>query len=342
LPCAGNESNSVCADGHAVPVDGTTPEVCTECGFDSRVWRARDAASLLDALGWWWRLALEDVPHDVLNARPASDVWSVLEYGDHTAAVTAVLRVGIGLIVEQNDVDLGGPFPPPALGDARVLDALRVIDDIEREGTALAALARKTPEAALRHTGRLGRETIEAGAALLHAAHDASHHQMDVGRLLAPHVAPATGAVVQINASDGGVPKQPIPLATIDHGGVVGDRQRDRKHHGRPFQALCLWSTEVLDALVAEGHPIGPGSAGENLTVSGIDWAALRPGTRLRIGTAVAEISFPATPCAHQTRWFSDGDFGRIDHDRNPHLTRWYAWVREPGEVHPGDPVTSF
>lgn len=75
------------------------------------------------------------------------------------------------------------------------------------------------------------------------------------------------------------------------------------------------------------------------MTLAGIDWASLRPGARLRADGALAELSFPATPCAKQTQWFADGDFGRIDHDRNPHLTRWYAWVREAGDVSPGDRV---
>jgi MOSC domain-containing protein YiiM len=59
----------------------------------------------------------------------------------------------------------------------------------------------------------------------------------------------------------------------------------------------------------------------------------------VRVGGATAEISFPATPCKKQTRWFADGDFRRIDYDRNPQWVRWYAWVREPGRVAEGDAV---
>lgn len=110
-------------------------------------------------------------------------------------------------------------------------------------------------------------------------------------------------------------------------------------HHGRPFQALCLWSTEVIGELSAAGHPVGPGSAGENLTLSGIDWVSLRPGTRMRIGTAMVEFSHPAIPCTKLTTCFADGNFARISHDRNPHWARWYAWVRQPGDVKPGSAV---
>jgi len=146
--------------------------------------------------------------------------------------------------------------------------------------------------------------------------------------------------VVAINVSGGGVPKLPVPTAHIDWAGVDGDVQADRKHHGRPYQALCLWSGEVLDELAADGHDHAPGRAGANITAVGLDWAAMRPGTRLRIGAALAEVSFPTTPCHKQAHWFTDGDYKRIDHDRHPRLTRWYAWVREPGDVTTGDAVT--
>jgi hypothetical protein len=52
-------------------------------------------------------------------------------------------------------------------------------------------------------------------------------------RALAPETylrAPA--AIVQINVSDGGVPKLPIGRAIVDELGIVGDRHRDVKHHG--------------------------------------------------------------------------------------------------------------
>lgn len=170
--------------------------------------------------------------------------------------------------------------------------------------------------------------------------HEVTHQMMDIAFALAPlRAAPGRGRVEQVNAGDGGVPKLPTAGAAVGFDGLEGDRQADRKHHGRPFQALCLWSTEVIDELAAAGHPIAAGSAGENLTVSGLDWPAMRPGVLLRIGTALAEVSFPATPCAKQARWFTDGDFRRIDHDNHPKWTRWYAWVREQGQVQPGDAV---
>jgi MOSC domain-containing protein YiiM len=145
-----------------------------------------------------------------------------------------------------------------------------------------------------------------------------------------------TGEVVGLFTSDGGVPKLPVPQVEVDHSGVAGDRQGNRIHHGRPWQALCLWSAEVIDAFAAEGHPLAPGNAGENITVRGLPWRDVRPGVRLRIGTVLCEASAYAVPCRHNARWFSDGDFSRIHHSRGP-VSRVYATVLEHGSISLGD-----
>jgi MOSC domain-containing protein YiiM len=148
----------------------------------------------------------------------------------------------------------------------------------------------------------------------------------------------ATGNVAQLNVSDGGVPKRPVEQVTIDAGGATGDRQRVRKHHGRPWQALCLWSTEVIDAFAAAGHPLHYGAAGENVTIRGLDWSTVRAGVRLRIGEALAECSLFALPCRFNAQWFLGRDFSLMHHDRGP-VSRVYARVLDPGVVCAGDAV---
>lgn len=162
---------------------------------------------------------------------------------------------------------------------------------------------------------------MQARAVLFHAAHDASHHFMDVARgmsVLAIGTPAGCGIVAGVNASDGGVPKRSVASADISRRGLAGDRQADSKHHGRPFQALCLWSANVIDELVAQGHPIGPGCAGENVTVRGVDWSSLRSGALVLVGSALVELSYPAVPCHKQARWFNGGDFERVSYERNP------------------------
>lgn len=319
-------------------------ETCAACGFDADDWSVRDACAFFDALGTWWELASVGVADEVLLARPAAGVWSALEYGLHAALVTAVLREGVERTVAEDGTALSLPPEVADLGDAPPLDLARdeVIGALEREGRALAAVARSADGAAWDHASHLPGGDATAGFLLRHAVHDASHHQMDVGRGLASLGAATpsqVGRVVQVSTSAGGVPKTAVAAANVGRRGLVGDHQEETAHHGRPFQALCLWSSEVIDGLVAEGHPIGPGSAGENLTIAGLDWGALRPGSRLRVGSALAEVSLPAVPCKKQRRWFLDGDVSRLAHEVRPGGVRWYAWVREPGEVHPGDEV---
>lgn len=146
----------------------------------------------------------------------------------------------------------------------------------------------------------------------------------------------ATGTVAALHLGDGGVPKVAVESIDIDHAGVIGDRQATRRHHGAPWQALCLWSEEVIAAFAAGGHPIGPGMAGENVTIAGLRWGDVRPGARLRIGTTLCEVSSYAVPCRKNAGWFSDRDVDRIHHRHGP-VSRMYATVLEPGSCTVGD-----
>lgn len=150
----------------------------------------------------------------------------------------------------------------------------------------------------------------------------------------------SAATITHINASNGGVPKLPIERAVIGTLGVESDRQANTEHHGGPERALCLFSLERIEALQAEGHPIGPGGAGENITITGLDWDAVAPGTQLRLGESVlVEITGYTAPCYKIEANFSDGDFNRINQKTNPGWSRAYARVIEGGPLLPGDPV---
>ena len=143
----------------------------------------------------------------------------------------------------------------------------------------------------------------------------------------------------QISTSNGGVPKLPIDAAVVDGSGLVGDEQEDKVHHGSPDQALCLFSLEVIEQLQSEGHPIEPGSAGENITVSGLDWGDVTPGKRLRMGSVEVQLTSYTEPCAKNAQWFKDGEFGRMKQSRHPGESRVYAKVLNGGPIAPGDTV---
>jgi len=147
-------------------------------------------------------------------------------------------------------------------------------------------------------------------------------------------------AIAQLNISDGGVPKLGIRTAEVTRLGLVGDRQRDTKHHGGPDRALCLYALERIHELQGEGHPIVPGSVGENVTMVGIDMDRLVPGTRLRLGeTVLIEITSYTRPCRNIRESFSDGDWNRILQDRRPGWSRVYARVLDMGRISVGDRI---
>lgn len=137
----------------------------------------------------------------------------------------------------------------------------------------------------------------------------------------------------------GGVPKLPVPQARLEFGGVAGDKQRDRRYHGGPERAVCLFSWDRIEALRAEGHPIEPGTTGENLTIEGLDWNLITPGVRLEIGEAELEITSYTTPCTHIRASFDGENFNRIGQKQFPGWSRLYARVLKEGTVRAGDKV---
>jgi MOSC domain-containing protein YiiM len=152
---------------------------------------------------------------------------------------------------------------------------------------------------------------------------------------------PKTGHLIQINVNPkGGVPKQPVASARVTSNGVAGDKQRNRRFHGGPQRAVSLYSHEHIQALQAEGHPIAPGNTGENLTIGGLNWAALNVGDQLQIGDQLRiEITGYAAPCNNIAASFAGGEITRISQKLHPGWSRLYAKVLADAEVRTGDMV---
>ncbi|MEO8362437.1 MAG: MOSC domain-containing protein [Vicinamibacteria bacterium] len=156
-----------------------------------------------------------------------------------------------------------------------------------------------------------------------------------------PVLGATQGRLNSIQISNGGVPKRRLEGPVLVSGqGVAGDRQRNLHFHGGPDRAVCLFSQELIDDLHDKGHPIAPGTAGENLTISGLDWRQVQTGARLIIGSLVLEITQPAHPCKTIIGSFLDGDFSRLSAKLYPGRGRMYARVLVAAEVRPGDSVT--
>jgi Uncharacterized protein conserved in bacteria len=150
----------------------------------------------------------------------------------------------------------------------------------------------------------------------------------------------ATGKLVSINSSPGGVPKRPLTSATITDVGIPGDDHDDKTGHGGPDRAVVLYSLELIESLKKEGHPIDVGSTGENLTVAGLDWSAMTPGARLSIGNGVKlEITSFTNPCKTIGGSFVDRRFSRISQKVHPGWSRVCAKVLDSGVVRTGDEI---
>jgi len=136
-----------------------------------------------------------------------------------------------------------------------------------------------------------------------------------------------------------GLPKHPVPMLRITQAGADGDynHYRTTKVQGDPKLAILVLTREVIDALRAEGWPVEPGDLGENLTLAGVPESSLAPGSKIRIGEALLEVSEPCDPC---TELYVLPYVGK---EKGPEFVRtligrrgWFARVLSSGEISPG------
>lgn len=156
-------------------------------------------------------------------------------------------------------------------------------------------------------------------------------------------------SIYQVNISRGGVPKRPIDKGVVTPLGIEGDAVAHPKFHGGPRQALLLITLEAIEELVQKGYPVFPGALGENITTTGWDRRQVRLGQRYRLGTAVVEITKVRVPC--RTLDVYGNTIQKQVYDKavkaGDHTSlRWglsgfYVSVPEPGEVMPGDIITT-
>ena len=123
---------------------------------------------------------------------------------------------------------------------------------------------------------------------------------------------------------------------TVD--GLAGDGVGNKRHHGGPDQALYAYGTPDYAWWEAElGRPLAPATFGENLTIEGLESAALSIGDRLVAPGVTLEVTSPRIPCATLAARMDDEGF--IRRFRNARRPGVYLRVLEPGEIGPGDEV---
>tara|TARA_B100000902_G_scaffold399006_1_gene467928 strand:- start:4297 stop:4785 length:489 start_codon:yes stop_codon:yes gene_type:complete len=156
----------------------------------------------------------------------------------------------------------------------------------------------------------------------------------------------ATVRYINVNPN-GGVPKLQVTSAKIDKLGIKEDyrhRGNDKiKNHGGIDRAILIYDYQKIIKLQADGHPIAPGTVGENITIDfwreGLSYDQFKSGDRLKIGEAILELTFTAPPCSVIGKSFKDGNYKLVDEKRNPTFGRWCAKVVEEAQISIGDIV---
>lgn len=142
------------------------------------------------------------------------------------------------------------------------------------------------------------------------------------------------GQLASLNVSPGGMPKRPVESAAVSREGVAGDWQRNRKYHGGPDRAVCVYSEELYAWLREQGVNVSAGDIGENFTTRGLDLLKLAKGDRLKVGSeCVIEITNVRIPCSQLKKW--DADLPELIVGRSG----WVAKVVAEGEVKAGDAI---
>ncbi|MEO5821093.1 MAG: MOSC domain-containing protein [Vicinamibacteraceae bacterium] len=135
--------------------------------------------------------------------------------------------------------------------------------------------------------------------------------------------------------------KQPV-LVPLDLGkeGLAGDQQANRRVHGGPDKAVCVysldhaaWWRETLGA-----PDWGAGAVGENFTLTGQTEASVCLGDVYQVGTALVQVSQPRSPCRTLARRWGRPDLPKrvVQSGRSG----WYLRVLHEGRVETGVPVT--
>ena len=136
-----------------------------------------------------------------------------------------------------------------------------------------------------------------------------------------------------------GIFKGPVAATVrVTRLGLTGDAVVDTDNHGGVDQAVYVYGTLDYAWWAATlGADLAPGTFGENMTIEGLESAALSVGDRLRVGDVVLEVTAARIPCSTLAARMGDPTFvKRFRHAERPGV---YCRVIEEGAVSVGAPV---
>lgn len=134
-----------------------------------------------------------------------------------------------------------------------------------------------------------------------------------------------------------GISKHPVsePLR-LGRLGFEGDGVADKKHHGGPDKAVCVYSTEHCRYWEETlGIKLPPAPFGENLSVSALYEEDICIGDIFKAGTALVQVSQPRQPCRTLAARYGRNDLVKLVVESG--RTGFYFRVIEEGIVKKGD-----
>jgi MOSC domain-containing protein YiiM len=128
---------------------------------------------------------------------------------------------------------------------------------------------------------------------------------------------------------------EPIQIGTL---GIKDDFIANQKDHGGPDQAVYIYGTPDYAWWAKElNKEIGPGTFGENLTISNLESARYKIGDRFHIGSAILEVTAPRIPCDTLAARIGDPQF--VKKFRRAERPGLYCRVIKEGLVQTGEDV---
>lgn len=124
----------------------------------------------------------------------------------------------------------------------------------------------------------------------------------------------------------------------LSRSGLAGDEQADKKNHGGPEKAVCVYPLEHYPYWKARLDRSLPAAAfGENFSTMGLTEPVVCIGDVFRVGGATVQVSQPRRPC------FKLGAYYRLKElvlwVQETGLTGFYLRVLEEGEVQAGNEI---
>lgn len=125
----------------------------------------------------------------------------------------------------------------------------------------------------------------------------------------------------------------------LDRLNLAGDGQGDLKNHGGQYQAVYCYPHEHYAYWSGQlgRDDFAPGQFGENFTTQGLLENEVCVGDKLRIGSALIQVTQPRVPCYKLANKLGIPGFDKTFLEAN--RSGFYAQVLEEGEVAAGDSI---